>query len=97
VARRPSGSDPLREWKLFPAAKLCVDEARLSGKWVHVGRVKLWRRLEFMASRNVDSVDGTYLAFGPTPTAGGWPGGQARRLPWLRGDSIKARWFSQHA
>jgi hypothetical protein len=27
----------LSEWKLSPAAKLCVDEARLGGKWVHVG------------------------------------------------------------
>ena len=36
---------------------------RLGGKWVHVGRVNSWRRLDLVASWNVDSVDGTYLAF----------------------------------
>ncbi len=61
----PRCRQALREWKLSPAAKLCVDEARLGGKWVHVGRVNSWRRLELMASWDVDSVDGTYLAFAP--------------------------------
>ncbi len=72
----PSCGDQ-REWKLSPAAKACVDEARLGGKWVHVGRVNSWRRLELMAGWNVDSVDGTYLAFGPDANG--------RRLAgWLR-------------
>jgi hypothetical protein len=61
----PRCSCSLREWKLSADAKLCVDEARLLGKWVHVGRVNSWRRLRHLASWNVDSVDGTYLAFGP--------------------------------
>ena len=39
------------------------------GKWVHVGRVNSWRRLDLVASWDVDSVDGTNLAFAPTPTA----------------------------
>ena len=51
--------------QLSVAAKLCVDEAQLMGKWVHVGRVNSWRRLDLVASWDVDSVDGTYLAFAP--------------------------------
>ena len=75
--RCPSCGGGLQEWKLSAAAKACVDEARLGGKWVHVGRVNSWRRLELMASWNVDSVDGTYLAFGPDANG--------RRLArWLR-------------
>ena len=48
-----------------------------SGKWVHVDRVNSWRRLDLVASWNVDSVDGTYLAFAPEANG--------RRLDgWLR-------------
>ncbi len=47
------------------------------GKWVHVGGVNSWRRLELVAGWDVDSVDATYLAFAPDANG--------RRLScWLR-------------
>lgn len=39
------------------------------------GRVNSWKRLAHAASKGVDSVDGTFLAFGPdvrTPDLLGW-------------------------
>ena len=47
------------------------------GKWVQVGRVNSWRRLDLVAGWNVDSVDGTYLAFAPDVNG-------ARLATWLR-------------
>lgn len=35
------------------------------GKWVHVGRVNSARRIAAMEAYGVDSVDGTFLVFGP--------------------------------
>jgi hypothetical protein len=75
--RCPLCASELSEWKLSGAAELCVREARLAGKWVHVGRVNSWRRLDLVANWNVDSVDGTYLAFGPDANG-------ARLARWLR-------------
>lgn len=49
-----------------PCAPL-VKEAQRRGLWVHVGRVN--SRMRYRFARNVlgaDSVDGTYLAFGPS-------------------------------
>lgn len=60
--------------KLLAAAKLCVDEARHMGEWVHVGRVNSWRRLDLAASWDVDSVAAPTWRFRPTPTAP-WPRG----------------------
>lgn len=40
-------------------------EAKRRGKWVHMGRVNSWRRAFKAASWGCDSIDGTYLAFGP--------------------------------
>jgi hypothetical protein len=76
----PSCASTLSEWKLSAAAKLCVDEARLMGKWVHVARVNSWRRLDLMASWDVDSVDGTFLF---APDANGPPGHVAAPTPHL--------------
>ena len=53
-------------------------EARLLGKWVHVGRVNSWRRIHHAAIWGADSVDGTYLAFGPRANG-------ARLTRWLEG------------
>ena len=42
---------------------------------VHCGRVNSWRRLRACAVSGVDSVDGTYLKFGPDanwPTLTAW-------------------------
>lgn len=55
---------------LIPASNLrCPDvprltqEARLAGKWVHVGRVNSERRRTSMVRLGAHSVDGTYMAF----------------------------------
>lgn len=53
------------EWKLGEEAYLIVAEAKRSGHWVHMGRVNSLRRLQTAQMRGCDSVDGTYLAFGP--------------------------------
>lgn len=51
-------------WKESQEAADCARYARLSGKWVHAGRVNSRRRLRRLAG-HVDSVDGTFLAYGP--------------------------------
>ena len=61
------------EWKLSAVAAGIVAEAKARGKWVHMGRVNSWRRLQYAASIGCDSADGTFLAFGP-----------AKNLPRLR-------------
>lgn len=53
------------EWKLGAAAERICREARERGKWVHVGRVNSWRRIDQVRDY-ADSADGTFLAFGPT-------------------------------
>lgn len=53
------------EWKLSEASWALVAEAKARDKWVHVGRVNSLRRLRTCAMHGVNSVDGTYIAFGP--------------------------------
>lgn len=53
------------DWKLGAAAYRLIAEARRRGKWVHMGRVNSRRRLRYAHHSDCDSVDGTYLAFGP--------------------------------
>lgn len=53
------------EWKLGAAARALVVEAKRRGKWVHMGRVNSRRRMQYAKAIGCDSVDGTYLAFGP--------------------------------
>lgn len=54
------------DWKLSPASVACMRAAKARGCWVHVGRVNSLRRLRWCADLGVvDSVDGTFLAFGP--------------------------------
>lgn len=53
------------EWKLGPEARLMVKAARRNGKWVHMGRVNSQERYSYAERIGCDSVDGTYLAFGP--------------------------------
>src|SRR5688500_10926542 len=52
-------------WKLGPAARTLVVEAKRRGKRVHMGRVNSERRFRYAAAIGCDSADGTYLAFGP--------------------------------
>lgn len=53
------------EWKLSPAAAALAAEARRRGKGVHMGRVNSRRRWSYAEHIGCDSVDGTYLVFGP--------------------------------
>jgi hypothetical protein len=53
------------EWKLGPAARALVTEAKARGKWVHMGRVNSERRFGYAELIGCDSADGTYLTFGP--------------------------------
>jgi hypothetical protein len=52
-------------WKLSEDARSCVREAQLLAKWVHMGRVNSRRRLRLAAAWDLDSVDGTCLAYAP--------------------------------
>lgn len=64
-------------WKLGPAARRLATEAKTRGKRVHMGRVNSLRRLRYAAAIGADSVDGTYLTFGPDRNL-------PRLLGWLR-------------
>jgi len=61
----PNGQRRKPEWKDSPGCARLVLEALARGKYVHVGRVNSQRRYDHFAYLGVDSVDGTYLAFGP--------------------------------
>lgn len=52
-------------WKEGAAAAALVAEANRRGKWVHMGRVNSRRRWSYAEHIGCDSVDGTFLAFGP--------------------------------
>lgn len=53
------------EWKIGPVAQRLSREAKERGLWVHMGRVNSLRRLRIAEWFGCDSVDGTYLKFGP--------------------------------
>jgi len=61
----PHCQQVLTEWKLGPAAARLVQLAQHHGKWVHMGRVNSKIRYDYARSIGCDSVDGTYLTFGP--------------------------------
>jgi hypothetical protein len=48
-----------------PVPVAIVAEANRRGKWTHCGRVNSGRRMRLAAERGYDSVDGTFMAFGP--------------------------------
>lgn len=54
------------EWKTSAAAEKCVDRARSMYKRTHMGRVNSLRRMMRAQDMGCDTVDGTFLAFGPT-------------------------------
>lgn len=63
------------EWKLSEGARQLVAEAKRRGKRVHMGRVNSRKRYGIAAGWGCDTVDGTYLAFGPEknlPKLLGW-------------------------
>lgn len=53
------------EWKTSEHAARLVNAARSHGKWAHMGRVNSWRRWQIAEAFGCDSVDGTFLAYGP--------------------------------
>jgi hypothetical protein len=54
------------DWKLGPAVRELVAEAKRRGKHVHMGRVNSAKRFRYAESIGCDTVDGTYLTFGPS-------------------------------
>lgn len=54
------------DFKLGPVARALVVEAKEQGLWVHMGRVNSRRRYRYAEAIGCDSVDGTFLVFGPT-------------------------------
>lgn len=73
------------DWKLGEAARELVAYAKQLGKRVHMGRVNSQRRMRYAQFIGCDSVDGTYLTFGPDtnlPKLLGWVEGE-RTQPML--------------
>lgn len=63
------------EFKLGAVARRYAAEAKRRGKWLHMGRVNSQRRFRYAEAIGCDSVDGTYLVFGPDinlPKLLGW-------------------------
>jgi hypothetical protein len=52
-------------WKLGENARRLVQDAKARGLWCHMGRVNSLRRLRLAVQDGYDSVDGTFLAYGP--------------------------------
>lgn len=62
-------------WKLGTGALRLMREAKERGKWVHMGRVNSRRRFRYAWHAGCDSVDGTFLTYGPRrnlPELIGW-------------------------
>lgn len=53
------------EWKLSSVVETLIVIAKNRKKWVHMGRVNSERRYRMARLSGCDSVDGTYIAFGP--------------------------------
>ena len=53
------------KWKLSQSASDIVKSAKSKGKWVHMGRVNSFKRIQYAKAIGCDSVDGTFLVFGP--------------------------------
>ncbi len=53
------------EWKLGKGARGITYVAKFKDKWVHMGRVNSFKRLKYAQTIGCDSVDGTYLTYGP--------------------------------
>jgi hypothetical protein len=53
------------EFKLGPVASAITAKAKAEGRWVHMGRVNSQKRVRAARSMGCDSVDGTFLIYGP--------------------------------
>ena len=65
------------EWKLGPAARALVAEAKVRRKWAHMGRVNTRQRLRYAHAIGCDSADGTGMTRAPDVLL-------AQMLAWLR-------------
>lgn len=52
-------------WKLGSEARTLIAEAKARGLFIHIGRVNSAKRTRYAHLVGADSVDGTFLAFGP--------------------------------
>lgn len=62
-------------FKLGAVARGVAAEAKRRGKWLHMGRVNSLRRFTYARHVGCDSVDGTFVTFGPDinlPRLLGW-------------------------
>lgn len=78
-------------WKQGVEARALAKQAKSFGKWVHIGRVNTASRLRSWQGI-ADSVDGTFLAFGPDtnlPKLLGWIERHNRHLQLSQGDLQK--------
>ena len=74
----PACGGTTSEWKVSVAAHRLAKAARERGKKVHMGRVNSGRRWNVAALFGCDTVDGTFLAYGPDinlPRLLAWRGG----------------------
>lgn len=53
------------DWKLGPAVRDLVRQAKAREKRVHMGRVNSLRRLRYADAIGCDTADGTYITYGP--------------------------------
>lgn len=63
------------QWKFSADSIACMSEAKRRGKYLHIGRVNSYARCRAARGLGADSVDGTFLVFGPdinTPKMLGW-------------------------
>jgi hypothetical protein len=68
-------------WKCGPAGADVIRAAQARGKGTHVGRVNSEARYRRFAALGVDSVDGTYLTYGPDANL-------SQVLAWVRGYDV---------
>lgn len=52
-------------YKLGEVAAACIAEGRRRGAWCHMGRVNSLKRMRYASSIGCQSVDGTFIKYGP--------------------------------
>lgn len=77
-------------WKLGPAARDLVREAKARHKAVHMGRVNSLKRLRYAVAIGCDTADGTYLTYAPDRHL-------ATVLSWDRAVNEQGTLFGEHA
>jgi hypothetical protein len=75
-------------WKMSSAVSELIRRAKEEGKLVHAGRVNSAKRYEHFAGLGVDSVDGTFVCYGPSKNI-------PKVLRWVDKTSTQLSIFSQ--